>query len=908
MKYFLFLFCLLGHFCSCLSIFHQRHRCNPTLDNAYEVVSMQKTSKNITLKARIYPGTANYFHFKSNLRFRTLEVQVLFQKKSQLRIIIREKNKNHWEIPEKGPFPNDVDLHLKDEKDHLYNVEVKRYPFGLKITRLSTNETIFDTTHFNLILSDRFLEFSSIIPSENVFGIGESNRQLKVQFPAIYTIWARDIPGLLDKNEGGAGTYGLHPMYLAREKHGFFNVVFLRSSNGMDIMFNDTSLPRKNTKEKFKEHKTVTYKIKGGVIDLKIFMSEDRSPERIIHEYHEFLGGYTLQPFWSFGFHQSRWGYRDLSALNNTLANYEKFNMPLDAIWMDIDYMRGNKIFTIDETRYDPQQLNRMISEKYRKRLVLILDPGVHIQGKEETDEYTPFERGLNDDIFIKTNEGKPLPACVWAGPTYFPDFLNPKTEEFWKDMLKDLHSRVNFSGIWLDMNELANFANGVNLEGCDLEANGDFKEPRPIYEKCNYEEKEEFSVYTLGGHEHPLTMENHALCLNAKHFDGSVENDVHNLNAFMEAKATYSFFQDTLNQSQPFILSRSTKPGAGKFTIHWSGDNVSSFKWMKVSIGGLINFNMFGIPNNGADICGFAGNADEQLCARWMQLGSLYPFSRNHNSIDYRDQDPFAFGGTMMKTSMVALRFRYSVLKYYYFLFVKNKGKGMVVRPLFFEFPDDENTYQDSVLEEEFLIGKDLLVTPVLKEDTHVINPYFPGKSSKNKVKWYELNSGKEFSGGSRHFIENYLNETAPVFLRNGRFIYRQEVENVKNTEDLNNVYYLSVALDKTSNINYSAKGTMMAINNYNDQKKVDQCLKGNCLLEILIKIEKEKDSLTMQINVEKNILEIDEGVYISRLELYGLDYDSHSFFSHNRKIKVLDFGKNIMLKSGKTISIKFN
>ena len=75
-----------------------------------------------------------------------------------------------------------------------------------------------------------------------------------------------------------------------------------------------------------------------------------------------------------------------------------------------------------------------------------------------------------------------------------------------------------------------------------------------------------------------------------------------------------------------------------------------------------------------------------------------------------------------------------------------------------------------------------------------------------------------------------------------------------------------------------------------------------------IKIKIEKEKDSLTMQINVEKNILEIDEGVYISRLELYGLDYDSHSFFSHNRKIKILNFGKNIMLKSGKTISIKFN
>jgi len=112
--------------------------------------------------------------------------------------------------------------------------------------------------------------------------------------------------------------------------------------------------------------------------------------------------------------------------------------------------------------------------------------------------------------------------------------------------------------------------------------------------------------------------------------------------------------------------------PGTGKYAIHWIGDNVSS-------IGGLINFNLFGIPNSVADICGFSGNANEQLCARWMQLGSLYSFSRNHNGIDYKDQDPFAFGGTMIKTSSVALKFRYSILKYYYSLFVRNKNKGMV-------------------------------------------------------------------------------------------------------------------------------------------------------------------------------------------------------------------------------------
>lgn len=101
----------------------------------------------------------------------------------------------------------------------------------------------------------------------------------------------------------------------------------------------------------------------------------------------------------------------------------------------------------------------------------------------------------------------------------------------------------------------------------------------------------------------------------------------------------------------------------------------------------GMMEFNMFGIPYIGADICGFIFNTTEELCERWMEVGAFYPFSRNHNNIDAPDQDPAQWPDTVAQSGRKALNIRYRLLPYLYTLFYESHTTGStVVRPLYHE------------------------------------------------------------------------------------------------------------------------------------------------------------------------------------------------------------------------------
>lgn len=333
----------------------------------------------------------------------------------------------------------------------------------------------------------------------------------------------------------------------------------------------------------------------------------------------------------------------------------------------------------------------------------------------------------------------------VWnLGTTVWPDFTNPSTVDYWTSMLEDMHKSFEFDGIWLDMNEPSNFIDG-QYGDCPPSS----LETPPYLPGVN------------GG-----KLNYHTLCMTANHSVG-LHYNVHQLYGLTESMVT-NFALATIRAKRPFIISRSSFPGLGKYAGHWSGDVVSEWKDMKFSVPQLLSYSLFGVPMMGADICGFNGNTTEALCNRWSQLGAFYPFSRNHNTDDGIPQDPVSLGPDVTASAKKALTTRYSLLPYLYTLFWAAHVNGdTVARPLFFEYIGDTKTY---AIDDQFLWGAGLMIVPVLYENRMWVNPYLP------RGYWYDYYSHQRIeSNGTRFNISAPL-DTIPLIIRGGYILPQQE------------------------------------------------------------------------------------------------------------------------------------
>jgi alpha-glucosidase len=145
------------------------------------------------------------------------------------------------------------------------------------------------------------------------------------------------------------------------------------------------------------------------------------------------------------------------------------------------------------------------------------------------------------------------------------------------------------------------------------------------------------------------------------------------------------------------------------------------------------------------------------------MQYGTLTPFCRNHSEIGNVDQYAWAFGRVIEDLVRRAVQLRYRLLPYLYATFLQASETGSPVqRPLVFDYQYDP-TVRD--IDDEYLLGSDLLVAPVVEAGTTSRHVYLPGGC------WYDWHSG-EAVGGSRFLDTPTPMDRIPIFCRGGSIV----------------------------------------------------------------------------------------------------------------------------------------
>ena len=578
---------------------------------------------------------------------------------------------------------------------------------------------------------DGFAFTYTMAEDDIVYGLGEANRGINKRGYC----YISDCSDVTEHTEDVRSLYAAHNFIIVAGKQTFGMFFDYPSTLTFDIGYTRADI----------------LKVSCENADLNLYVFEGDTAYDIVKQFRKVIGRSYIPPRFAFGFGQSRWGYETKEDFRRVAAGYRENHIPLDMIYMDIDYMQDFKDFTLNEEHFkDFAEFVQEMKDEHI-RLIPIIDAGVKIE-----EGYSVYEEGVEKQYFCKREDGSDFVAAVWPGYTHFPDVLNADARKWFGDQYRFLTDQ-GIEGFWNDMNEPSIF---YSEEG--------FAEAKEMAKRFVEDQEGKVSVWDVGGKFSSLSNGHEDYCRFYHQVNGEkVRHDkVHNLFGYNMTRAAGEAFERMDPEKRFLMFSRSSYVGMHRYGGMWTGDNKSWWSHILLNLKMMPSLNMCGFLYAGADLGGFGGNTTRDHLLRHLALGVFTPLMRDHAAKGSREQECYQF--ERIEDFRHVIEVRYRLIPYLYSEYMKAALQNdMYFKPLAFEYPDDTMAIR---VEDQLMLGNEIMIAPVYEQNARGRYVYLP--ETMKFIKFLPDGTiSEEVMEKGVHYVEIALNEI-PLFIRNGKCI----------------------------------------------------------------------------------------------------------------------------------------
>ncbi|KAJ5226698.1 uncharacterized protein N7469_006704 [Penicillium citrinum] len=758
-----------------------------------------------------------------------LKLEVEYQTEDRLHVKIKDTNNTVYQVPD-DIFPRPGFGQWCSPKNSKLKFDFTANPFSFSVSRTDTGEVLFDTSGNKLVFESQYVHLKTHLPpSPHLYGLGEHSDPFMLNTTNYTrTIYTRDAYG----TPQGENLYGAHPIYFDHRQHGTHGV-FLLNSNGMDIFID-------NKGGQSLEYNIIGgvldfYFIAGpSPRDVAVQYAEiTQTPLMTPYwglGYHQCRYGYqdvyeVAATIWTdidymdrrriFTIDPERFPadlYKDLVdtiherdqhyiVMVDPAVYYKESNPALEAGLKYDTFMRDNETTIYQGVvwagpSYFPDWFHPSSQKFWTEQFQNFFD-GEHgpdidalwIDMNEPANFYNRPYPGNNTtpENFAEVDGDPPAAPPVRDGPDApipgFPASLQPN--------FASSENTKRAASSDLVQNKKARSTGRRQLGAGHWRPSKPHRDPRAGWQhgkktgsgcgpkECRGLPNRELirPPYMIQNGAGP-TLADSTADTDVVQSGGYVQYDTHNLYGAMMSTHSHNAMQARRPDDRALVITRSTFAGSGKDVSHWLGDNISGWLWYRLSISQILQFAaLYQIPVVGPDVCGFGGNTTETLCARWATLGSFYTFFRNHAEIFANPQEFYRWP-TVAQAARNGISIRYQLLDYIYTAIYKQNQTGTPsLNPLFFNYPNDPNTYP---IDMQFFYGDGILVSPVTEENSTSVNVYLPDDI------FYEWGTGKPVRGKGEYISVEDVDYTDITIHYKGGIVYPQRIESANTTTAL--------------------------------------------------------------------------------------------------------------------------